>query len=326
MYRLLYVLAAALCVTGLVMLLPKEKAGTTYAVAADTQALSEVAPQLEVMIELAPTFIALQRVQAMNLVNGLFLSDDQLDEIISHLGELQRMENDLVSQLPLIRRHQAEFATARDLLGQVETVLVAGEQPDSGLAVETNRIVTDLYTTFISVGELTDAIDAFKPEIAAAIYNLLTNNQKILVQEYVECIIPPEGDPMNPERIGQVKGGMYDELRNIRGMDDRQYELAREHLVNEIWQQILKHCPDEQQGAKYEKQRIAGVLASIRQMDGTEFELKRDDLADLLIPYENTIAPQRSGTVDEELVRSRIWKFFVENNHVDMLKAYRNNR
>ena len=327
MYRIGIAVAAVIVILGLVTLWPKQEIGPTTVNAATLNMSGEVPKQFAVMIELVPTLYAIGRVQSMNLVNGLFLSDQQLKQIIGPLEERQRLEYELGELLPMFDQYEAELSSARDLLEQVEAVIVTGAQPSSGLAAETNAVVGDLHVVFEDVGRLSDAIDRNKVDTAEVIYGVLTENQKILVQEYVECIIPPVGDPNNPERIGQVSDEHIDGMRDLRQMDDSQYKHARENIIEELFGTLIKQFPDQQQGAAYEKQRIGEGLDYIRSLEGTQFEVEAPQLISLLLPYEKQRQPQpTSGYVDEQMVRERIFKHFVENNYVDMLKTYRDSR
>lgn len=327
MYRIGIVIAAVIVVWGFITLLPPQDIGPTTVSAATINVDPQLPKQFAVMVELAPTFLAIGRVQTMNLVNGLFLSDKQLNQIIAPLAERQRLENELGELLPMFEQYEEEMSTARELLGQVEAVLVTGAQPPAGLAAETNATVGSLHAVFGDIGRLSDAIDRNKEETAALIYDVLTENQKILVQEYVECIIPPEGDPNNPERIGQASSEHIDGMRDLRKMNDSQYTHAKENIVDEMFAAIIKNFPNQQQGAAYEKQRIGDELDYIRSLGATEFEFQAPKLIKRIIPYAKDHKPQPTkGFVDEAMVRGRVFKHFVENNYVDMLIAYRDSR
>jgi hypothetical protein len=99
MHRFLYALAALAAAVGLLMLLPNEQRGPQPAGAAASpalldapQSLTDNHPQLAVMLKLGPTFLAIQRLQMLNLVNGLWLNDEQAGTLIDHLTELKRLE------------------------------------------------------------------------------------------------------------------------------------------------------------------------------------------------------------------------------------------
>jgi hypothetical protein len=332
MHRFLYALAALAAVVGLLMLLPNEQRGPQPAGAAASpaligtpQSLTDSHPQLAVMLKLGPTFLAIQRVQMLNLVNGLWLTDEQTGTLIDHLSELKRLEGRYGELLPRIDKHADEFKRTEALVAEVEAELIAGRQPSPELESEVNRAVTGLFTKFGAFEGLEEDLESFRREAQDAIYDMLTDNQRILVAEYVECIVPPKGDPNNPERIGQASASYKAELEGLRQLSDEQYALRRDHLANEVWQMILTHFPDEQQGATAEKARITAALDDIRAMDG---QLAGDSLEKLIVPYElHPVQPVAKGKiVDEGCVRQRIFKFFIENNPVDVLTAWRDSR
>lgn len=335
MHRFLYALAALAAVVGLLMLLPNEQHGSQPAGAAASpaildapQSLADSYPQLAVMLKLGPTFLAIQRVQMLNLVNGLWLTDEQTGTLIDYLNELKRLEGRYGDLLPRIDKHAADFEQAQALVAEVEMELIAGRQPSPELESEVNRAVTGLFTKFGEFEGLEEDLESFRREAQDAIYDMLTDNQRILMADYVECIVPPKGDPNNPERIGQASASYKAELDGLRQLSDEQYALRGDHLVNEIWQMILTHFPDEQQGADAEKMRITAALDEIRAMDSREFELAGSNIEKLVVPYEvRAKQPVVNGKiVDEECVRQRIFKFFIENNPVDTLIAWRDSR
>jgi hypothetical protein len=230
--------------------------------------------------------------------------------------------------LPRIDKHADEFKRTQALVAEVEAELLAGRQPSPELEGEVNRAVTGLFTKFGEFEGLEEDLASFRREAQDAIYDMLTDNQRILVADYVECIVPPKGDPNNPERIGQASASYKAELADLRQLSEEQYALRRDHMVNEIWQMILIHFPDEQQGARAEKTRITAALDEIRAMDSREFELAGNSVEKLVVPYEvRAKQPVASGKiVDEECVRQRIFKFFIESNPVDTLIAWRDGR
>jgi len=332
MHKVMYIMAGIAVVVGAGLLMHTQKPGPAPAVAATklstNTTLAETHPQYAVMAELIPVFTAVHRVQVLNLVNGLWLTDEQLDEMIGYLSEKQRLENRYLDVLPRIQAHKADFDNCCSLLGEVQEVLVTAGQPNPGLSSSAESAVTDLMMVFGDFDTLENDLNEFNAEAQAGIYNLLTENQKVLLQDYVECIIPPVGDPNNPERIGQASGEAHQHMVELRALSEEEYAHAKDHIVNEIWSFVIKHFPDEQQGATAEKQRIGDALDSVRAMSDKDFAMGGEDVFKLVVPYElHPRAEVPAGcTYNEEVVRARIHKFFIENNPVDVLREYRDNR
>jgi len=333
MHRILYLLAGIAAIAGLAMLLPQEQRGIESA-AADTSfssgagglaMLADSHPQFAVMAELAPTFVAISRVQSLNLVRGLWLDDRQLDTLLDRLNEQRRLEQRYGELLPMIRERRAEIEQATRLVSEVEAELVAGRPVEPALESEVNRAIGELMASFGEFDGLEKDLNAFKAESRDAIYGLLTPNQRILVQDYQECIIPPAGDPSNPELVGQAAADMTKQLAQLRAMSDAEYALARDHLAGELWGQILRHFPDQQQGKAAETERIAAALDEIRALDDDQFALRQRELTKLVLPYDAhpPVAVPAGRQVNEAEVRARIFKFFIENNPVAVIEAWR---
>lgn len=336
MHRILYLLAGIAAIAGLVMLVPQEQRGIKSASADATlpagesglTALADSHPQFAVMAELAPTFVAISRVQSLNLVRGLWLSDEQLTALIERLSEQRRLEQRYGELLPMIRGRRAEIEQATRLVSEVEAELVAGRPLQPGLESEVNRAITELMSAFGDFDGLEKDLSAFKAESQDAIYELLTPNQRILVQEYQECIIPPAGDPNNPELVGQASADMTAQLAELRAMSDSEYALARDHLAGELWGHILMHFPDQQQGKAAETARVAAALDEIRALDDQQYSLQSKELTKLVLPYaaKQPVVVPAGKQVNEAEVRARIFKFFIENNPVEVLKAWHASR
>lgn len=291
-------------------------------------ALADSHPQFAVMAELAPTFVAISRVQSLNLVRGLWLDDEQLDKLIERLGEQRRLEQRYGELLPMIRGRRGDIEHARGLVSEVEAQLIAGRPLKPGLESEVNRAIADLMASFGDFDGLEKDLSAFKAESQDAIYELLTDNQRILVQEYQECIIPPPGDPNNPELVGQAAADMTKELTELRSMSDAEYALARDHLAGELWGHILRHFPNQQRGKGAETSRIAAALDEIRALSADQFALRQGELTKLVVPYQakHAVAVPAGKQVNEAEVRARIFKFFIENNPVSVIEDWRASR
>ena len=339
MQRIIYALAALAALVGLVMLLPDDQRGTEPACAADppvaaanepssAAGLAALSPQYAVMAELAPTFIAIQRVQMLNLANGLWLTDSQLDTMIEHLDELKRLENRYAELLPRVQAARGELTEVRGLIEELEASLVKGEQPPAALSDRVDSRIIELMTSFSEFDGLEEELTAFKLTTEDAIYDALSENQRVLVQEYVECIVPPAGDPNNPERIGQAEPEIKQHLAELRAMSPAKYALAKQHIAEEVWGQILSHFPDQQQGHDAEVERLLQAMEQVRALPADEFALAGDELTALIIPYSNhPPVPVPTGQlVNEAEVRARIFKFFIENNPLDTLVRLRDNR
>lgn len=228
-----------------------------------------------------PEMMGLRReVQLLNLINGLELTPDQMRFIIEKAQEVQEMREEL----------QAE-ASVEEMAGVLEkfkTTLMAGE-----------NVPPDLIDRFHTLKiQLEAAEDNYKSEvmyIAGEVEEILEEYQLYALEQYIPCVIPPEGEL----RVGQARGtGGEAVLERLRALPDEQFERHEEAIAHRVLGRIREHLHgallilDEEA----ELERIADLIEEARSLSDVEFELQKEDLVEeLLAPYE-AARPQRGTT------------------------------
>jgi hypothetical protein len=148
-------------------------------------------------------------------------------------------------------------------------------------------------------GPLRAAKEVYEAEltrIAGEVEEVLEEHQLYALEQYVPCVIPPEGEL----RVGQARGtgGGEAVLERLRALPAEQFERHGEEIARRILERVREHMHGAvvilDEGAELE--RIAGLVEEARALSDVEFELQKEALVEeLLAPYE-AARPQREPT------------------------------
>jgi len=220
-----------------------------------------------------PETASLRReVQLLNLINGLELTPEQMRLIVEKAQEAQEMRQELPAG--------ADAEETTTLLEQFRVALMAGENVPADLAEQWHAVA----------GHLRAAKDAYETElarIAGEIEEKLEEHQLYGLEQYVPCVVPPEGEL----RVGQAQGtgGGEAVLERLRALPAEQFERNEEEITRRVLGRIRKHLHgavlilDEEA----ELERIGDLIEQARTLSDVEFELQKGDLVEeLRAPYE----------------------------------------
>jgi len=235
-----------------------------------------------VSAQAVPEIAGLRReVQLLNLINGLELTPEQMRFIVEKAQEAQELRQEL----------QAE-ADAEEMTGVLEefrATLMAGENVSPDLAEQWHIVQGRLHTA-------RDAYEAELTRIAGEVEEVLEEHQLYALEQYVPCVVPPEGEL----RVGQARGtdGGEAVLERLRALPAERFERHGKEIARRILERIREHMHgavvilDEEA----ELERIAGLVEEARALSDVEFELQKESLVEeLLAPYE-AARPQREPT------------------------------
>jgi len=239
-------------------------------------------PVQPVSAQAPPEMAGLRReVQLLNLINGLELMPDQMRFVIEKGREAQKEREELQAG--------ADAEEMAGVLEQFRATLMAGE-----------NVPPDLVQHFHAIkGRRHTAEDDYEAEltcIASEVEDVLEEHQLYALEQYVPCVIPPEGEL----RVGQAQGtgGGEAVLERLRALPAERFE----RYEREIARRILERIRERLHGAvlildeEAELERIAGLIEEARALSDVEFELQKADLVEeLLAPYE-AARPQGNRT------------------------------
>jgi len=209
-----------------------------------------------------------KRIRVLNVINGLYLSGDQIDSILDILYDLEEKENALLDK-------------AKSLMNQLEQAY---------RKLEADLLDDDLVDEgrYESAGRLKHSLDQLEEghrrELASMntrLNSVLSDKQKQIIQDAEGCIVPPKNS--NNTRIGQSDGASrraIEKLERMRKLDRFEFENV---LSNAIAMQVrrveVKSGTYDSQEMREEIERIADVAVEAYEMSDFEFEIRKEELA-----------------------------------------------
>ena len=238
-----------------------------------------------------------------NLVNGLYLTNEQTEFILGKAKELDALRERLEER----KKSNAPTLT-QALLDLKEEVKQEVPQVSENLAKrihQGNNLLLRLRKEYIdALGEATEQVKS-----------TLSDNQIYLIKSFKPCLIPPKG----PARIGQLssQGGPTRLLERIRDMPARRYETKKYEIADRIIERLSVRSPRlsaEQLGeAKIELLR---TMDDVRKLSDVEFALQKEDMA-----YEIKNAVLRDKHKENEIdVDKRIARFLLSPQIIPVLE------
>jgi hypothetical protein len=208
-------------------------------------------------------------VSMLNLVNGLHLTDKQIEKII----ELATKAGELQKRTCTERAQEAEEFS--DTLKDLKEILIRDEKKIPKSCEE--RVHQVEHDMKISEAEYNKKLKALEKELIA----ILSDAQVEVIRTFQPCTIPPKelGDPV---RAGQAAGEHAEiemQIEHLRNLPKKAYKVFVDPLINALlkeWNHILKYSPEE---LKAEAKRLRGVVDEARSLSDAEFALRSPELA-----------------------------------------------
>lgn len=252
-------------------------------------------------------------VSVLNLLNGINLTADQQKKILALNKQVKNIKDSGAAEFEQCNRN------AEEAMGNLyKFLLTHPEQEDQKVLSQAVKAVDERKN---KSGEIINRINPELEKILKETESVLTAEQLAVINDFAPCVAPPK-DFKNPVRAGQAKqSGMgVQMLSKARTIKD-QAKLNEE--INKATDKLIAHSmkkgklTDEEVAAK--RQEVKDVVASARSMSDTDFELKKDDLAQKLEPV-NKIEQLRNEmekrdpnpSMSPSFKKSRVAKFLLD--------------
>jgi hypothetical protein len=233
-----------------------------------------------------------RQVQLLNLLNGLELSEEQMQVVLEKAREAGGIRDRLRAQ------GDENEADVLRVLSQFKAALMQGENVSDDLKREWHALYGENRAL---MEEYESEMDRLAREIEAH----LEEHQRYALERFVPCIVPPEGEL----RIGQAGGtaGMEAILARVRQIPPRRYQAQKERLLEDFLQRLRSHLPrgyvlDEAQV----KDKLLSVVEQARALSEVEFEVQKGDLAQQLKALVEVPAPPLSAKIKAHLLDPHI--------------------
>jgi len=237
----------------------------------------------------------------LNLINGLYLTPEQMQGLLDILGELQTLQQRWQEQL---ERHEAKL---KHILAELKLTLLE-EKP---IPEELAKQVHQANRRFEEI-----ALQHRKRlcELEERVKGLLTENQIYQIEHFKPCLIPPKQGLIGQE--GGEAPHIQKLLERVRHMPERRYQVFRERFVEHYLEKIeLEIGVLEQEEREAERQRVLSILEKARTLPEEEFKIQQARLAEELKPEK----PEQLRPRKYQL--GRIGRFLLDERLVPILEA-----
>lgn len=212
-------------------------------------------------------------IKTLNLINGLYLSEDQMDDMLAVLEDLQNLNEEFYPRMEEARENaRAAYAALRDDLLDDDLVDPDTERRAGGAKHEMEQLIID-YSRRLA-------------QLESGMLAVLDDKQVAITEEFVPCIVPPASD--NDARIGATAGGnpqIENMLERLREMPDAQvYTMLPDFIARHINQYEIKHGDMTQQEKDAEFDRLYDLAMEVRSMSDLEFQDRKSELAAEILP------------------------------------------
>ncbi len=210
-----------------------------------------------------------REIRVLNLINGLDLTQEQMEIILASAKEYKKLKDQF--EKDLLSRHK-EMDTA---LGDVRSYLRENKEIPPQTVRNYRRLDREIREARLKIQE-------GMKDLAEEIEESLEPHQIYQLQEFVPCIIPPKGE----KRIGQANDhkGLTRNLERIRRAPSRLYQQNKKEIVEKTLEAFKLHAPlfadrdDEEM-----ERRIESIYDEVRSLEDAEFEIQKERLAEELI-------------------------------------------
>lgn len=241
-----------------------------------------------------------QEIQLLNLLKGLYLSDEQMKYLIEKAREVEDIRESFIQKQ--CRYSDVSTQTLKRLKGELEEEKTEVSEEIARAIHQTRRKMLKLKADYEEKIE----------KIVEEVKNNLTGKQLHIIEEFKPCLVPPKG----PARFGQADdtpGGVR-QLERIRKMPDYRYSLKKYEFADRVLERALLHKPGgEELDQDQLRSKILLIFDEARRLSEIDFELQKEELVKKL---RQDILPQPK-TVD---VDTKIERFLLSPVAVTLLE------
>lgn len=205
-----------------------------------------------------------------NLLNGIYLSKEQMEKILEIAKEAQKIRQ------TYLEKSKIELQETRKAFESLRKEVVKG----TGINPQIGQRASSLNK---KTKELKEALNEKLQELEQRVGAILTAGQKQILLEFKPCLLPPR--KLNePERAGQAfdSGPAVRMLQRLREFPPRRYAMMRDRAINRYLYNLKEHhyielTPEER---RQEYRRLVTLCDRVRRMNEVDFELQKEQLAE----------------------------------------------
>lgn len=249
-----------------------------------------------------------EEISLLNLLRGLYLSEDQISQICEIAVEADNAIKSTAS--PILRDKKeivATFADLRDRLFQAP-----GQETQSQQKAQQ---ISD------RLKEAQEEVREHLARLEARVAMVMTSAQLEIIEGFVPCLIPPR-DLKNPVRVGQAgaaEGPLARMTELIYATPEDVWNERKMILLGKVVQKIEEESGKLSDSMRNDLlNRLSATAKKIRAIDQVDFALKKGDLADELLLIDHT----RRGTSGHKVL-GKVGKWFLSETALRILPRWK---
>lgn len=239
-------------------------------------------------------------IRILNLVNNIYLTKNQMLALLTKAREAETKREAFTSRIEKL------LGYSETSLKEMRAKLMRTEELPKYLTREVGSSQNRLH-------DLRDKHEEEMLKLAKDVTKILNPNQLVIVNGYKPCIIPYR-DLTHPERVGQAGAAVGIErlLEKIHDMPEALYQQRKEGILMGVATRLEKHTHKEVDVEK-EKKRLAKIFDAARALSDLEFDLKKAELAEEILPEENKIKTEKQRL-------KKVSRFFLSPRIIPVLE------
>jgi len=222
-------------------------------------------------------------ISTINLLNGLYLSTDQMKKILSLAKKAQTIKEKFLGEnasLYMNTLDEAEKAY-KNLFNEV----MKGDPAKGGGEIEReaamiNHRLKEMQDN--AVRNITNELSVLDHELS----KILTPEQTQVIDTFKPCLIPPK-DLKNPVRAGQASSNdrAIQILRRVRDIPDYNWNHRKYRIISHMIERFSRHrYVMTEKEKENELERLIALFDKVRSMSNTDFEFEKENLAEEFKP------------------------------------------
>lgn len=241
-----------------------------------------------------------EQIITANLINGLYLSSAQMQEIL-RLGKAMQREQDRIR-----RAHHQDRARLERLLTRYRDEVIRGEEPNQETVAEVARELARIR------GRHRRLIERLGDEL----YELLDESQLFTIQTFVPCLVPHirpgEGPPIGA--AVSSSGPVSRLLDHGRDVPPGRYRLVRQRLADRFVH-YLQHEYTDEVDPENARARFLEILDRARRLSDLEYRLQRPELVSAALPAAKY---RRRSSVEE--IKAKASRYLLSSTAIQILE------
>lgn len=205
-----------------------------------------------------------REISLLNLVNGLYLSDGQTEELLSVLREVEELEE----------WHRVGLEKITPEMESAYAALHSDLLDDDLVDEEVEKRAARIHRSEI---ELKRSHEEELAKYEKQAESILTDKQMSLVNEFQPCLIPPKkSGQASVGQAGAADSNVEKMLQRVRRIPERRFDLVADDMIDRYIDMLERKSgiltDDERTRERY---RVADLMYRVREMSDLEYETRK---------------------------------------------------